>query len=70
MDFELVIDSIPKLLEGALLTIEITALSVVIGLAFSLPLALMRVSRKPALWMPVYAYIFYSVARRCWCRSS
>ena len=59
MDFEVIIDSIPALLNGALLTIEITAFSVVIGLAFSVPLALMRVSQNPALWMPVYGYIFY-----------
>ena len=59
MDFDVIIDSIPKLLDGAVLTIEITALSVVIGLAFSVPLALMRVSQNPALWMPVYGYIFY-----------
>jgi His/Glu/Gln/Arg/opine family amino acid ABC transporter permease subunit len=59
MDFELVIKSIPNLLDGAVLTIELTALSIVIGLAFAIPIALMRVSRNPALWMPVYGYIFY-----------
>lgn len=59
MDFEIIVNSIPALLEGAVLTIEITALSVLIGLAVSVPLALMRVSQNPALWMPVYGYIFY-----------
>ncbi len=59
MDFQVVLDSIPRLLDGAWLTIELTALSVAIGLALSVPLALMRVSRNPLLWMPVYGYIFY-----------
>lgn len=59
MDLRIIWVSLPPLLEGALLTIEITALSVGIGLAVSIPLALMRVSRNPALWLPVYGYMFY-----------
>ena len=59
MDYEIIISSIPRLMDGAWLTIEITVLSVFIGLALSIPLALMRVARNPAVWMPVYGYIFF-----------
>lgn len=59
MDFQIIVASLPRLIEGAVLTVEITALSVAIGLVFSIPLALMRVARNPFVWMPVYAYIFY-----------
>lgn len=59
MDLEIVWTSLPALFEGALLTVEITALSVAIGLCLAVPLALMRVSRNPFLWMPAYGYIFY-----------
>ncbi len=59
MDFEVIADSIPNLLGGMVLTIELTVLSIAIGLACAIPLALMRVSNNPALWMPVYGYIFY-----------
>ena len=59
MNFALIWDSLPALLEGALLTIELTVLSVAIGLVMALPLALMRVSRNPLLRLPVYSYIFY-----------
>ncbi|MFQ5466788.1 MAG: ABC transporter permease [Kiloniellaceae bacterium] len=59
MDFEVIIDSIPRMLSGGWLTLQITALSIGIGLAASIPIALMRVSRNPFLWMPVYGYIFY-----------
>ncbi len=56
---EIILKSLPRLLDGALLTIEITALSVAIGLAMAVPLALLRVSRNPLLWAPAYTYILY-----------
>ncbi|MBX6321686.1 MAG: ABC transporter permease [Rhodospirillaceae bacterium] len=59
MDPGLVWDSLPRMLHGTLETLWITALSVAIGLALALPLALMRVSRHPLLRWPVYGYIFY-----------
>jgi len=59
MDYEIAFDSVPNLLGGMVLTIELTVLSVAIGLAAAIPIALMRVSSNPLLWMPVYGYIFY-----------
>lgn len=59
MDLTIVWDSLPRLLEGTLLTIEITVISLAIGFCLALPFSLMRVSRKPWLWMPVYGYVFY-----------
>ena len=59
MDFQVIIDSMPSLLEGMILTIEITVLSLIIGFSFSIPLALMRVAKNPLLWMPAYAYILF-----------
>jgi polar amino acid transport system permease protein len=59
VDFELMVTSIPRLLEGAVLTLQLVSLSLILGIMLALPLALCRVSRHPALWMPVYGYIFY-----------
>ena len=56
---DIILDSLPRLLEGAVLTMQITALSVAIGLVMAVPLALLRVSHNPLLWMPAYAYILY-----------
>ncbi len=56
---EIILESLPRLLDGALLTVEITALSVAIGLAMAVPLALLRVSHNPLLWAPAYGYILY-----------
>ncbi len=54
-----VLKYLPQMLEGAVTTIEITVVSVAIGLVMAVPLALLRVSKNPLLWMPAYGYIFY-----------
>jgi len=59
MDFDPVIENLPRLFGGFVLTLELTAISLVWGMALAVPLALLRVSRKPLLWMPVYGYIFF-----------
>ena len=56
---ELIWDSMPRLLKGGWLTIELTAISVVIGLCFAVPLAMMYLAKNPLLSLPVRAYVFY-----------
>ncbi len=52
-------EKVPNLLEGLVLTVELTALSLVIGFCMAIPLGLMRVSKNPVLWMPAYGYILF-----------
>ena len=59
MDFQVIVDSIPALVDGLGLTIQITALALMLGFVAAVPLAMLRVSRSPALWMPVNVYIFF-----------
>jgi His/Glu/Gln/Arg/opine family amino acid ABC transporter permease subunit len=59
MDFALIWTSLPRLLAGGLLTIKITAITIVTGLVVAAPVALMRASRSPFLWAPAYGYIFF-----------
>jgi len=59
MDWDLIAKSLPQLLDGTWLTIEITALSVALGLVLALPLALGRLSRNPLIQGPVYAFVFF-----------
>jgi His/Glu/Gln/Arg/opine family amino acid ABC transporter permease subunit len=59
MNLQLIWDSLPAMLDGAVLTIEITALALAIGLVMAVGFALMRVSVNPLLRWPVFAYIFY-----------
>ncbi len=57
--FQLIYDSLPRIMGGAVLTVELTVVSLALGLCLALPLALMRASRHPLLWMPVYGYIYF-----------
>jgi His/Glu/Gln/Arg/opine family amino acid ABC transporter permease subunit len=59
MDVGIISESLPALLRGAVLTVQLTVLSVTIGLCLAVPLALMRVSKNPLVRMPVYGFIFY-----------
>ncbi len=56
---ELIWDSLPRMLNGVLLTIELTALSVILGLSFAVPLAMLYSAKNRLLSMPVRAFVFY-----------
>ncbi len=59
MDFQLMLESLPKLLNGMLLTFKLIALSMILGVILAIPLALLRVSRSLWLRSPAYGYIFF-----------
>jgi len=59
MDIRLILKSLPALLHGMVLTLNITSVSVLCGLLLAVILALMRVSKNPFFWMPSYGFIFY-----------
>jgi putative lysine/arginine/ornithine/histidine/octopine transport system permease protein len=56
---ELISDSLPKMLDGMFVTLELVVLGLVIGFVLAVPVALMRTSKNPLLWGPAYGYIFY-----------
>ena len=59
MDLEIVWTSLPQLLEGAVLTVELTMLSLAIGLCLAVPLAILYLAESPLVSMPVRAYVLY-----------
>ena len=59
LNLELMWESVPDLLGGLLVTLELTVLSLIFGMALALPLAGLRTARSPILWMPVYGYITF-----------
>lgn len=59
MNFELMINSLPRFFDGVLTTIELMAISLSAGLALALPIALMRLSTSRWLSVPAYAYVFF-----------
>ena len=59
LNLELMGESVPDLLGGLVVTLELTVLSLVFGMVLALPLAALRTARHPVLWMPAYAYITF-----------
>ena len=59
MDIDIIIQSLPRLMSGMLVTLEITAMSVVLGFIIALPLSVLRVSKNPFIRWPVYGFNFY-----------
>jgi His/Glu/Gln/Arg/opine family amino acid ABC transporter permease subunit len=59
MHFEVIFDNLDKFGSGLLLTLELTMISSLIGLALAIPVALGRLSRNPLIKWPVFGYMFY-----------
>jgi octopine/nopaline transport system permease protein len=58
MDFELMLDSIPKIFGGARLTVLLVTLSLSMGFVLAIIVALLRRSKIPVLVIPIKAYVF------------
>ena len=59
LNVELMWESVPDLLGGLMVTLELTVLSLIFGMLLALPLAALRTARNPFLWMPAYGYITF-----------
>jgi arginine/ornithine transport system permease protein len=59
MDFHIIIESIPQLLDGTWVTLQITGLSILLGFCLAIPLSLMRISKNRMISVPTYGFIFY-----------
>ncbi|HIP95534.1 MAG TPA: ABC transporter permease [Leucothrix sp.] len=58
MDFSIIIDNLPLLFKGLGLTLQLLAISLVIGFFLSIPLSIMAASRNPWLRIPVKTFIY------------
>ena len=59
MDFTIVLNSLPEYAAGLWLTLRLVTLALLAGFACALPLAILRVSRNPWAWRPVWAYTYF-----------
>ena len=59
MDFSVVVEYFPRLLQGAWVSLQLVLISIVLGGVFALPIALARIS--PVAWIRAipFAYIFF-----------
>ena len=58
MDFELMVESFPKLIAGVPITLSLVASSLVLGFVFAVILAQMRLSKNLLLSKFAYAYVY------------
>jgi His/Glu/Gln/Arg/opine family amino acid ABC transporter permease subunit len=59
MSLGLILQNLPAMLEGAALTLELLLLSLTCGMCLAIPLAILRVQKRPLLWRPAHWYIFF-----------
>ncbi|GGJ83712.1 ABC transporter permease [Pseudomonas matsuisoli] len=59
MNWEIIIKWLPRLLEGAVLTLELLAIAVIAGLILALPMGIARASRNLYIRALPYGYIFF-----------
>ncbi|TRX75257.1 ABC transporter permease [Pseudomonas mangiferae] len=59
MNWDVIIKWLPKLADGALLTLELVAIAVVAGLILAIPMGIARSSRNWYVRAVPYAYIFF-----------
>src|SRR5262245_36269148 len=57
MPFAAILDNLDRFAWGALLTIELTGISLVIGLVCAVPIAIGRLSHNPLIRWPIFAYM-------------
>lgn len=58
MDFAVMVEAFPRLLEGVPLTLGLALISLALGIIAAVPLALARTSGIVWLWVPAYIYVF------------
>lgn len=59
MDFQLILESLPKLLSATLLTLNLVAVSMALGMVLAVPIALLRLSKHKWMMAPAFGYIFF-----------
>lgn len=59
MNWEVIIKWLPRLMQGATLTLELVAIAVLAGLILAIPLGIARTSKKWYVSGLPYAYIFF-----------
>ena len=59
MDWALVLNSLPELLGGAVVTLQLVSISLAIGMCIAVPLAFLRLSKNIFIWVPAHAYIYF-----------
>lgn len=58
MNGQVIIDSLPLYAQGAVVTLQLLVVSLLLGLVLALPLALLRSAHSPWAWRPVWCFTY------------
>lgn len=58
-DFNLIFGSLPELLGGLIVTIQLTVLTVMCGIVLAVPFGILRASPRKAFHVPIWAYTYF-----------
>ncbi len=58
-DWDVIIKYLPRLLDGALLTLELVVISGLVGVILAVPIALMRASQNPVVRFLPFCFIYF-----------
>lgn len=59
MQFVTIIENLPNMLKGVIVSIQLLVISLVLGMCLAIPLAILRVQKRPIFWRPVHWYIYF-----------
>ncbi|MGO4665391.1 ABC transporter permease [Bosea sp. 2RAB26] len=59
MDISLMIESIPRLLEGAVVTLQLLLLTEIIGFVLALPLGILYANGSRGVRAPIYCFVYF-----------
>lgn len=59
MDWSVVFEYLPKLLDGLGMTFKLVLTALLLGFIVALPMAILRLQKSPWIWSIPYAYIFF-----------
>lgn len=57
--FSPIIDHLPRYFWATMLTLQLTAISCVVGFVISVPMAIGRLSKNPIIRVPIFCYMFF-----------
>lgn len=68
--FDIALPALPSLLKGALITLQLTIVSIGLGLVGGSLLGIARLSKYGVVRVLARVYVDFFAGRRCWCSCS
>jgi len=57
--FDVIIENIDLYISGFFVTAQLVGISLMLGLMIAVPIALLKSSSNPLIWLPIWIYIYF-----------